>query len=81
MEKQNRILIEKSDHILYNRGTEINTHRKDVCIMEQLKIGWARREISTNDPVSIRGQMHIRISEGILDPLYVTALALDGGEG
>ena len=49
--------------------------------MEQLKIGWARREISTNDPVSIRGQMHIRISEGILDPLYVTALALDGGEG
>lgn len=46
-----------------------------------LKIGWGRREISTNDPVSIPGQMHIRVSEGIHDPLYVTALCIDGGAG
>ena len=46
-----------------------------------LKIGWSKREISTNDPVSIPGQMHIRVSEGIHDPLFVTALCIDGGEG
>jgi len=49
--------------------------------MDRLKFGWARREISTNEPVSIRGQMHLRISEGVLDPLYITALAMDGGKG
>ena len=45
-----------------------------------LKIGWGKREISTSDPVSIPGQMHIRVSEGIHDPLYATALCVDGGE-
>jgi len=49
--------------------------------MSTVKIGWARREISTNEPVSIPGQMYIRVSEGIHDPLYVTALCVDGGEG
>ena len=49
--------------------------------MSTLKIGWAKREISTTDPVSIPGQMYIRVSEGIHDPLYVTALCVDGGEG
>jgi len=49
--------------------------------MNQVKIGWAKREISTNEPVSIPGQMYIRVSEGIHDPLYVTALCIDGGVG
>ena len=49
--------------------------------MSAVKIGWAKREISTNEPVSIPGQMHIRVSEGIHDPLFVTALCVDGGEG
>ena len=49
--------------------------------MNNLKIGWGREEFSTTEPVSIPGQMHIRVSGGILDPLYVTALCLDGGEG
>ncbi len=49
--------------------------------MSTVKIGWARREISTNEPVSIPGQMYIRVSEGIHDPLFVTALCVDGGEG
>ena len=49
--------------------------------MEQLKIGGGRREISTEEPVSIPGQMYLRISQGIQDPLYVTALAIDGGAG
>ena len=49
--------------------------------MEQLKLGWARREISVEGPVSIPGQTYMRLSEGIQDPLYVTALVVDGGEG
>lgn len=34
--------------------------------MESIKIGWAKREISTQEPVSIPGQMYIRVSKGIL---------------
>lgn len=49
--------------------------------METVRIGWAKRDISTNEPVSIPGQMYIRVSKGVLDPLYVTALCIDGGEG
>jgi len=49
--------------------------------MDQVKIGWGRREISMNEPVCIPGQMYIRVSEGIHDPLYVTALCVDGGKG
>jgi len=49
--------------------------------MSTVKIGWAKREISSDKPVSIPGQMYQRISEGIHDPLYVTALCVDGGEG
>ena len=49
--------------------------------MERIKIGWAKREISMEGPLSIPGQMHLRISEGIRDPLYATALCMDGGAG
>lgn len=45
-----------------------------------LKIGWAKREISINEPVNLFGQMYMRISEGIMDPCYVTALCVDNGE-
>jgi len=48
--------------------------------MNQLKIGWARRSISMEGPVSIPGQWYTRVSEGIHDPVYVTALCIDGGE-
>jgi len=48
--------------------------------MSQLKIGWAKRELSTLEPVSIPGQMYMRISEGVHDPIYTTALCVDGGE-
>ena len=49
--------------------------------MSNLKIGWASREISMEGPLSIPGQMYMRISEGIHDPLMTTALCVDGGEG
>lgn len=49
--------------------------------MEQMKIGWSRRTISMEGPISLHGQSYIRVSEGIHDPLYVTAMAIDGGAG
>jgi len=48
--------------------------------MSAIKIGWGQRELSMEGPVSLPGQMYMRISEGIHDPLYATALCVDGGE-
>lgn len=48
--------------------------------MQQLKIGWASRNVSTSAPINIPGQFHMRISEGIMDPLTVTALVIDNSE-
>ena len=49
--------------------------------MNRVKFGWAMREYSTELPVMIPGQSYIRVSEGIHDPLCITALCIDGGEG
>jgi len=48
--------------------------------MGNLKIGWAARNVSTESPVNIQGQFCMRISLGVSDPLYATALALDDGK-
>ena len=46
-----------------------------------LKIGWATRSITPERPVMLHGQMHVRVSQGIENPVIVTALALErGGE-
>jgi hypothetical protein len=45
----------------------------------RLKIGWASRDVSTTEPVNIPGQFHMRISQGIIDPVTVTALVIDNG--
>ena len=45
--------------------------------MNQIRIGWASRDVSTDKPVNIPGQFHMRISEGVLDPVTVNALVLD----
>lgn len=47
--------------------------------MNELRIGWAARDISTDKPINIPGQFHMRISEGIMDPLLVSALVIDNG--
>ena len=43
-------------------------------------IGWAMRDVSTEQPVGIRGQFYLRLSESIMDPVTVTSLALDNGD-
>lgn len=49
--------------------------------MSQIKIGWAARQIAIEENVCLFGQMHLRVSQGILDPNMTTALVLDSGEG
>lgn len=46
----------------------------------QLKIGWASADITPQETVLVQGQFHARVSEGITDALFATALALDNGE-
>ena len=41
-----------------------------------LKIGWSIKDVSTNLPVCIPGQFHMRISQGVLDPVTATALTI-----
>lgn len=48
--------------------------------MNKVNIGWATRNITTDKPVSIPGQFHIRISEGVFDPIFVTTLVIDNGD-
>lgn len=46
-----------------------------------LKIGWASADITPDQPVLIAGQFHARVSEGIMDSVTATVLALESGEG
>lgn len=43
-----------------------------------LKIGWASRNITPQQPVMLMGQMNVRVSQGVENPILVTALALEG---
>ena len=45
--------------------------------MERMKIGWASRDVSTDKPLNLPGQFHMRIAKGSLDPLTVTALVVE----
>lgn len=44
-----------------------------------VKIGWSKRDISTDKPIVIPGQFFMRISEGVLDPVTLTALTIEDG--
>lgn len=45
-----------------------------------LKIGWSKKEISTDKPIIVAGQAFVRFSKFVLDPLYATALTVDDGK-
>lgn len=49
----------------------------------QIMIGWASADLTPEETVAIRGQMHARVSEGVDDPVTATALAMesDGEDG
>ena len=42
-----------------------------------LYIGWSAVDITPERPVALVGQLHKRISQGVLDPLTATALAIE----
>ncbi len=44
-----------------------------------LKIGWAKRDVSTTEPINLPGQFYMRISTGVLDPVYATTLFIEDG--
>lgn len=44
-----------------------------------LRLGWAGRDITPDRPALLQGQMHRRVAHEALDPLTVTALAVEGG--
>lgn len=46
-----------------------------------LRIGWASADITPDRPVFVTGQRYARISEGVMDPITVTALALEANPG
>lgn len=49
--------------------------------VDGLRAGWAIRDITPERPVALQGQHYRRISEGVSDPLTVTALALESVRG
>lgn len=44
-------------------------------------IGWAMVDITPDQPALISGQFHARVSEGVMDPVTATALAIESGTG
>lgn len=46
-----------------------------------LKVGWASADLTPDRPVLLSGQFHARVSEGVLDPVTATALALESADG
>ena len=45
-----------------------------------LKIGWATADASTDKPVHLQGLNRRRSSQGLRDPITITALVIDNGE-
>lgn len=46
-----------------------------------IKIGWGAADITPDKPALVSGQFHARISEGVMDPITTTALAIESGAG
>ena len=42
-----------------------------------LLIGWGATDVTPDRPVFVSGQFHARVSEGVMDPVTATALALE----
>ncbi len=49
--------------------------------IEGIRIGWASADITPDRPVFITGQRYARLSEGVMDPITATALALESRSG
>lgn len=61
-------------------STDTNAKNNSSNTTTGLRIGWGQADITPDKPVVISGQFHARVSEGIMDRISVTALAIDSGE-
>ena len=52
-----------------------------VSAVQGIRIGWASTDITPNRPVQLFGQYGERISKGVHDPLYATAMAVESASG
>ncbi|MBU0716012.1 MAG: hypothetical protein KJ964_11700 [Verrucomicrobia bacterium] len=43
----------------------------------EIRIGWASADLTPDQPVLVTGQFHARVSEGVMDPVTATVLALE----
>jgi hypothetical protein len=62
----------------------VNKSMKDVPGADKtgdLMIGWSTVDITPDRPVLVAGQFPARVSEGTLDPITVTAMAIESGSG
>jgi len=62
-----------------SRTEEAGISREETAC--NLSIGWSSEDITPGQPVFIKGQFHARISEGVMDPITATALAIESGSG
>ena len=51
-----------------------------AAVAAPLKIGWASSDVSTDKPIFLQGLDYRRNSQGVRDPVTVTALVIDNGE-
>ncbi|MFO7975879.1 MAG: hypothetical protein R6V12_14735 [Candidatus Hydrogenedentota bacterium] len=42
-----------------------------------LLVGWGEADVTPEQPVTLQGQFHARVSEGVMDPLTATAVAFE----
>lgn len=46
---------------------------------QNVKIGWGQADITPDRPVLLAGQFYARVSEGVMDPVTATAMAIESG--
>ena len=54
-----------------------NAHAENDAGTGRLKLGWASADITPDRPVVITGGSAARVSEGVRDHIYATALAIE----
>ncbi len=63
--------------LFFSHYTDNNDEKNSEGVTGNLLIGWATEDITPDRPVLVQGQFPARVSEGILDPLTITALVLE----
>ena len=76
------VMVGTAGHIDHGKTAEARLLSESARMKQNpststLRIGWAQTDITPDEPVSICGQFHARVSEGVMDPITATAMALE----